>query len=185
MHWAFTYFSYWYHWSTLYSYFSSLVGIPIRITSFALGLRICVITAGIIMNTSIINKKKRKHDKTVLLAKDKFNSAKILIFKALIESYITHDELASVNNMLREYDDMKDTVKTSIQLRPQRFIENLKLYISHCNHIIWSVEERQKVKSVGLKDEKRKQILLSKRPLRYIKKSKFIKKQDPGGVFSN
>ena len=79
------------------------------------------------MNTSIINKKKRKHDKTVLLAKDKFNSAKILIFKALIESYITHDELASVNNMLREYDDMKDTVKTSIQLRPQRFIENLKL----------------------------------------------------------
>ena len=48
-----------------------------------------------------------------MLAKDKFNSAKILIFQALIESYITHDEFASVNNMLREYDDMKTTNKTS------------------------------------------------------------------------
>lgn len=47
--------------------------------------------------------------------------------------------------------------KIQIKLRrPQRFIENLKLYISHCDHINWSVEERQKVKSEGLKRQKKK-----------------------------
>ena len=42
---------------------------------------------------SIIKKKKKKHDKIVLLGKDKLNTIEILIYKALIDSYIRHDEL--------------------------------------------------------------------------------------------
>ena len=53
------------------STFSSLIGIPIGITSSAIGLNIFVITAGIKKNKSIIKKKKKKHDKIVLLAKSK------------------------------------------------------------------------------------------------------------------
>ena len=34
-----------------------------------------------------------KHDKIVLLGKDKLNTIEILISKALIDSYISHDEL--------------------------------------------------------------------------------------------
>ena len=49
--------------------FASLVGIPIGITSSAIGLKICAITAGIKKYKSIIKKKKKKHDKIVLLAK--------------------------------------------------------------------------------------------------------------------
>ena len=49
--------------------FASLVGIPIGITSSATGLKICVITAGIKKYKSITKKKKKKHDKIVLLAK--------------------------------------------------------------------------------------------------------------------
>ena len=41
----------------------------------------------------------KKHDKTVLLAKSKL--------KALIDWYINHDEFVSVNNVLREYYEMK------------------------------------------------------------------------------
>ena len=51
------------------SAFASLVGIPIGITSSATGLKVRVITAGIKKYKSIIKKKKKNHDKIVLLAK--------------------------------------------------------------------------------------------------------------------
>ena len=57
--------------------FASLDGIPIGITSSAVGLKICLIAAGITECKSIIKKKKKKHDKTVLLAKSKFNSIEV------------------------------------------------------------------------------------------------------------
>ena len=60
------------------SAFASLIGIPIGITSSAIGLKICAITAGIKKylrkRISVIKKKKKKHDKIVLLAKSKLNS---------------------------------------------------------------------------------------------------------------
>ena len=68
--------------------FASLVGIPIGITSPAVGLNICVITAGIEKYKSIIKKKKKKHGKIVLLAKSKFNSIEVLVSKAMIYSNI-------------------------------------------------------------------------------------------------
>ena len=52
------------------STFAPLIGIPIGILSSAIGLKICAITAGIKKCKSII-KKKKKHDKIVLLAKAK------------------------------------------------------------------------------------------------------------------
>ena len=67
------------------SAFASLVGILIWIRSSAIGLKICAITAGIKKYKSIIKKKKRKHDKMVLLAKPKLNSIEVLISKALID----------------------------------------------------------------------------------------------------
>ena len=89
------------------STFASLVGIPIGITSSVIGLKMCVITAGIKEHKSII-KKKKKHDKIVLLAKAKLDSIEVLISKALIDSNISHDELFITNNMLKEFCDMKE-----------------------------------------------------------------------------
>ena len=56
------------------SAFASLVGIPIGITSSAIGLKVCVVTAGMKKYKSINKKKKKTHDKIVLLAKSKLNS---------------------------------------------------------------------------------------------------------------
>ena len=50
------------------SAFASLVGIPLGITSYAIALKVCVITAGLKKYKSIIKKKKKKPDKIVLLA---------------------------------------------------------------------------------------------------------------------
>ena len=91
--------------------FASLVGIPIGITSSVIGLKICVITAGIKKYKSIIKKKKKKHDKIVLLAKSKLNSIEVLISKALIDSNISHDEFVLINNVLKEFYDMKEELK--------------------------------------------------------------------------
>ena len=51
------------------SAFTSIVGIPLEITSSAIGSKICAITAGIKEYKLIIKKKKKKHNKIVLLAK--------------------------------------------------------------------------------------------------------------------
>ena len=50
------------------SAFSSLAGIPVGITSSAMGSKIYAITVGIKKYKSIIKKKKKKNDKIVLLA---------------------------------------------------------------------------------------------------------------------
>ena len=91
----------------LISAFASLVCVPAGITSHAVGIKICAITAGIKKYKSIINKKKKKHNKIVLLGKDKLNTIEVLISKALIDSYINHDEFSSLNNVFREYNEIK------------------------------------------------------------------------------
>ena len=93
------------------SAFTSLLGIPIKITSSAIGLKIRAITGGIKKHKSIIQKKKKRHDKMILLAKSKINSIEVLISEALINSIISHDEFVLTNNILKEYNKMKDEIK--------------------------------------------------------------------------
>ena len=62
------------------SAFTFLVDIPIRITRSAIGLKVCAITAGIKTYKSIIKKKKKNHDKMVLLPKSKLNRIKSFNF---------------------------------------------------------------------------------------------------------
>ena len=61
--------------------------------------------------SQIIKKKKKRHDKMVLLEKDKVNTIEVVISKVLIDSCINHDEFGSVNNVLREYYEMKKEIK--------------------------------------------------------------------------
>ena len=49
----------------------------------------------------------------MLLGKDKLNTIKVLISKILLESYISHDEFVLVNNVLKEYNEMKEEIKKS------------------------------------------------------------------------
>ena len=74
------------------------IGISIGIMSSAIGLKIHAITARIKIYKSINDKKKKKHDKIVSIAKSKLNRIEVLISKSLIDSNISHDELVSINN---------------------------------------------------------------------------------------
>ena len=42
---------------------------------------------------------------------EKINAIEVLISKFLIDSYIGHDEFVLVNNVLREYNEMKQEIK--------------------------------------------------------------------------
>ena len=67
----------------------------------------CVITAGIKNYKPIIKKKKKKHDKILSLPKSKLNSVEVLISKALIDPNISHDKFVLINNVPKEFDDIK------------------------------------------------------------------------------
>ena len=43
-----------------------------------------------------------------MLAKSKLNSIEFLMSKALIGSNISHDEFVFMNNVLKEFDDIKE-----------------------------------------------------------------------------
>ena len=47
----------------------------------------------------------------MLLAKNKLNTVEVLISKALIDSNISDNEFIVINNVLKEYDDMKEEIE--------------------------------------------------------------------------
>ena len=61
----------------------------------------------------------------VLLAKSRLNSIEVLIFKALIDPNISHEEFVLISNLLKEF-YMKEEIKNS----------NDKLYIKQCCLIV-------------------------------------------------
>ena len=91
------------------SAFASFFGIPLEITSSAIGLQIFTITAGIKKYKLITKKEKRSMIKKVLLAKTKLNNIKVF-FKDLIDSKISQNEFVGKNSVLKEYDNMKNEI---------------------------------------------------------------------------
>ena len=60
-----------------------------------------------------MKKKKNKHDKLSLLAKSKLNFIEFSLSKVLITSDISHNELVLINNVLKEFYEMKEQIKNS------------------------------------------------------------------------
>ena len=98
------------------SAFASLLGVSIVIPSSTIRSKICAIATG-------IKKFKKKHDKIVFLTKTKLNSIEVLICKALTDSYPSHDRFILVKNVLKEFDDMKEDLWSSLKCKK---IQNIK-----------------------------------------------------------
>ena len=47
----------------------------------------------------------------MLLAKTKLDTSEVLISKDLSYSFVSHDEFVSVNNVLREYNEIRKDIK--------------------------------------------------------------------------
>ena len=48
-----------------------------------------------------------------MLAKSQLNRIEVWISKALINSNVSHDEFVLINNLLKEFYDMKEEIKNS------------------------------------------------------------------------
>ena len=66
-----------------------------------------------------------------MFAKSKLNSIEVLISKALIDLNISHDEFVFINNVLKQYDDIKEEIYKLIQ-----FIQGFSLSIKQCYHVV-------------------------------------------------
>ena len=91
------------------SAFTSLISIPIGVTSSTIELKIYAITLGIKKYKSII--KKKKHDRIILLGKPKLNTIDVLISTPSIDSVISNYEFDLIDNLQIEYDKMKKQIK--------------------------------------------------------------------------
>ena len=61
---------------------------------------------------NITRKKKKKHDKILILAKSKLNSIETLISQALINMDISHEEFITILEEKDKYEKMKDNLRS-------------------------------------------------------------------------
>ena len=91
--------------------FTSIVGAPVGIASASFTL-IFSLTTGITKKLlNITRKKKKKHDKILMLAKSKLNSIETLISQALIHMDINHGEFITILKEKDKYKKMKDNLR--------------------------------------------------------------------------
>ena len=92
--------------------FTSIVGAPVGIASASLTL-IFSLTTGIVKKLlNITRKKKKKHDKILMLAKSKLNSIETLISQALIDMDISHEEFVTILKEKDKYENMKENLRS-------------------------------------------------------------------------
>ena len=86
----------------------ALVGIASAIFTLIFSL-----TTGIIKKLlSIKRNKKKKHDKTLMSAKNKLSSIEALISQALIDMEISHEEFIVIFKEKDNYEKMKENVRS-------------------------------------------------------------------------
>ena len=92
--------------------FTSIVEAPVGITSAGLTL-FFYLTIGIVKKLmNITRKKKKKHDKILMLAKSKLNSIEILVLQVLIDMEISHEEFVTILKEKDNYQTMKDNLRS-------------------------------------------------------------------------
>ena len=91
--------------------YASVVGIPAGITGASLTL---VFTIGMGISKSLLKltkKRKKEHNKIIVLAKNKLNMIDTLLSSALNDSEISHEEFTSIINEANIYENIKENIK--------------------------------------------------------------------------
>ena len=85
-------------------------------------------TTGIIKTLlSITRNKNKKHDKILILAKSKLNSIETLIFQALVDMEISHEEFVAIFKEKDTYEKMRENVKDVSERSSAEKQENMRL----------------------------------------------------------
>ena len=91
--------------------YASVVGAPAGIAGSSLTL---IFTIGTGISKSLLNvtkKRKKKHNKIIVLAKNKLNMIDTLLSSALNDSEISHEEFTNIINEANIYENIKENIK--------------------------------------------------------------------------
>ena len=91
--------------------FKSIIGAPLGIVSASFPLIFSLTTGMVKKLLNITRKKKKKHDKTVTLAKRKLNGIETLISQAFIDLDISRQEFITILNEKDKYEMMKENLE--------------------------------------------------------------------------
>ena len=92
--------------------FTSIAGAPVGIANASFTL-IFSLTTGITKKLlNITRKKKKMHDKILVLAKNKLNSIETLISQVLIDIDIIHEEFITILKEKDKYEKVKDNLRS-------------------------------------------------------------------------
>ena len=91
--------------------FTNVIGIPAGVVSARLTLESSLTTGIIKKLLKEKRKKKKKHSKIIILAKSKLNSIETLMYQALIDLEISHEEFKTTVNEKEKYDQMKESIR--------------------------------------------------------------------------
>ena len=90
--------------------FTSVVGAPVGIASSSFTL-IFSLSTGIVKKLLAITRKKKEHDKVLMLAKIKLINIETLISEALIDMEISHEEFIAIFKEKDKYEKMKESLR--------------------------------------------------------------------------
>ena len=91
--------------------FKSIIGAPLGIVSASFPLIFSLTTGMVKKLLNITRKKKKKHDKTLTLAKRKLNGIETLISQAFIDLDISRQEFITILNEKDKNEMMKENLK--------------------------------------------------------------------------
>ena len=91
--------------------YASVVGTPAGIAGSSMTL---IFTIGTGISKSLLNvteKRKKKHNQIIALAKNKLNMIDTLLSSALNDSKISHEEFSNIINEASIYENIKENIK--------------------------------------------------------------------------
>ena len=105
--------------------YASVVGIPAGITGASLTLVFAIGTGISKSLLKVTKKRKKKHNKIIVLAKSKLSDIETLLSSALNDSKISHEEFTSIITEKNIHENIKENIKNTIEPPELPSIEEL------------------------------------------------------------
>ena len=112
---------------------ATVIGIPAGITGASLTL---IFTIGTGISKSLLKvtqKRKKKHNKIIELAKNKLNTIDTLLSSALNDSEVSHEEFSNIITEKNIYENIKENIKNTIEPTELPSIAELTARIQETN----------------------------------------------------
>ena len=91
--------------------FATVIGVPAGIIGASCSFTFSITSGFVKRFLKTIRNKKKKHNKTVMLARSKLNSIESKISKALMDNEISHEDFETIINEEKKYRELKESIR--------------------------------------------------------------------------